>query len=707
MKALINLTVKDACHRQTSQNGTLDKRIRTVLILSMFIGYTATATAQETEQTIELKEVEVKAARVVHKTDGLLLYPTDEQKTSSASGYSVLQQLTLPNIRIDEVSHSVTAIDNKGSVQLRINGIIVDQAEMLALDPKTISKIDFIDQPGVRYGDEIAYVINITTRRNESGYTVGTDMTQSLTARNGNYSVYGKWNTGKSEFSLNYGFGYQDYNGNRMEETAWYHLNDGSVYTIRRNDTESRSRYFNNNIKLTYNLADSTDYVFQASLTGNFNHIPGNFNRKEIQDGTNDYLATQTNNSLSQNPVLDLYYFRQLTPNQSLTFNAVGTYIDTRSSSSYNEGSPYVYNVEGKTYSFLSEAIYENRLKPFTLSAGVNYSQKYTDNEYTGDVSSLNLMHNSRIYAFSEIKGTWGKFRYTAGVGVSYLYYRQDEHSYNHWTFCPKASLSYNFTDRLQLSYNVQSNERVSRIAMISDASIRTNSMEWTVGSPELKPNRDTYQTLRLSYADSRLQADLQGYYKICRHPNMAVYERTANDKFIYTQRNQKEIDALQVSGYVNYWLLPEKLSVAGYGGLFRCFNFGTDYTHCYTSYFVTGSLNAYLGNFSIQAYADNGWRFLEGETKGYNGSDVALKTSYRYKDWQFALIWQQPLMKRYKMFETEILNRNLQKQIALYSTDRCNLVSLNISWRLNKGRKYRTINKTIQLKDSDTGIIR
>ena len=83
----------------------------------------------------------------------------------------------MPNIRIDEVSHSVTAIDNKGSVQLRINGIIVDQAEMLALDPKTISKIDFIDQPGVRYGDEIAYVINITTRRNESGYTVGKEPT--------------------------------------------------------------------------------------------------------------------------------------------------------------------------------------------------------------------------------------------------------------------------------------------------------------------------------------------------------------------------------------------------------------------------------------------------------------------------------------------------------------------------------------------------
>ena len=651
--------------------------------------------------------MEVKADRIIKKTDGMLLYPSEQQKTSSRSGYSLLQQLTLPNIRVDEVGHTISAIDQRGSVQIRINGIIVDKAEMLSLDPKSIRTIHFIDNPGVRYGDGIAYVIEITTRRADNGYTLGTSFTQALTTRQGDYTVYGKWNTGKSELSLNYSIGYQNYRDLRTEETAHYHLNDGSVYTIQRNDLASRNQSLDNQLKLTYNLADSTRYVFQASLSGDFSHVPNNFNQKQIVDGEQTYTALEQQQSRSGSPVLDLYYFQQFTPRQSLTLNAVGTYIGTRSSDSYDEGSPYRYDVDGRTYSLLSEAIYENRLKPFTLSAGLNYSQKYTNNEYTGDVSAATPIHNNHVYLFSEIKGLWGNLRYSAGIGGSYLHYRQQAHSYDYWSFCPKAALSYNFTHALQLSYNFQMSERTSRVAMISDASIRNNRMEWTVGSPDLKPNREMYHLLRLTYTDNRLQASLEGFYKQCLRPNMAVYERTADDRFIYTQRNQKEIDALNAMAYASYWLLPEKLSVTAYGGLFRCFNFGQDYTHCYTSYFFTGAVNAYLGNLSLQAYADNGSRFLEGETKGYSGGDITLKAAYSYKDWQFALIWQQPFQHKYKLFESEILNRNLQKHTALYSGDACNLVNLTVTWRLTRGRKFHDVDRSIQLNDKDTGIIR
>lgn len=604
-------------HKQSRPTGSFRStasRFRAILFLLLL---TLPALAQEVEPTVELGEVEVKADRIIKKTDGMLLYPSEQQKTSSRSGYSLLQQLTLPNIRVDEVGHTISAIDQRGSVQIRINGIIVDKAEMLSLDPKSIRTIHFIDNPGVRYGDGIAYVIEITTRRADNGYTLGTSFTQALTTRQGDYTVYGKWNTGKSELSLNYSIGYQNYRDLRTEETAHYHLNDGSVYTIRRNDLDSRNQSLNNQLKLTYNLADSTRYVFQASLSGDFSHVPDNFNQKQIVDGEQTYTALEQQQSRSGSPVLDLYYFQQFTPRQSLTLNAVGTYIGTRSSDSYDEGSPYRYDVDGRTYSLLSEAIYENQLKPFTLSAGLNYSQKYTNNEYTGDVSAATPIHHNRVYLFSEIKGLWGNLRYSAGIGGSYLHYRQQAHSYDYWSFCPKAALSYNFTHALQLSYNFQMSERTSRVAMISDASIRNNRMEWTVGSPDLKPNREMYHLLRLTYTDNRLQASLEGFYKQCLRPNMAVYERTADDRFIYTQRNQKEIDALNAMAYASYWLLPEKLSVTAYGGLFRCFNFGQDYTHCYTSYFFTGAVNAYLGNLSLHAYADNGSRFLEGETKG------------------------------------------------------------------------------------------
>lgn len=666
-----------------------------------------TATAQEADSTVTIKEVEVKAARIVNKIDGMLIYPSDAQKEASNTGYSILKRLGLPNIRIDDVNYSISSIDSRGSVQVRINGIVAGRPEMLSLNPKYIIRIEFIDNPGIRYGDGIAYVINIITKRKENGYTAGTDLTQTLTTRKGDYDIYGKLHNGKSELSLNYGFGFKDFRGSRTEETADYHLNDGSIKRFTRNDFDSRSMYSNNYVKLTYNLADSTDRVFQVSLNGNFNNTPNNFNKNNITEEQITYTATGTYKSKSWSPVLDMYYFNQFTPKQSITINAVGTFIKTDNFNSYDEGGSYEYNVDGKTYSIMGEAIYENKLKPFTLSAGLNYKYKNTENSYIGDVSSDNIMRNNHVYVFSEIKGYWKNLRYSAGTGASYMNYRQGKNEYNYWTFNPKIALAYNFTKGLQLSYNFKSNERISRIAMMSDATIRNNSMEWTVGSPDLKPSRDIYNSLRLSYSDSRIMSYAECFYKMCPNTNMAVYERTEDDKFIYTQRNQKEIDALNAMVYVNYWIIPEKLSIMAYGGLFRCFNFGDDYTHCYTSYFAAGSIDAYLGNFSISAYADNGSRFLEGETKGFNGGYSILNASYKYKNWQFSISWQQPLMKRYKMFQSEILNKNLKKNIALYSTDYGNMVSLKITWRIEKGKKYHSADKRINLSDKDTGIMK
>ena len=97
---------------------------------------------------------------------------------------------------------------------------------------------------------------------------------------------------------------------------------------------------------------------------------------------------------------------------------------------------------------------------------------------------------------------------------------------------------------------------------------------------------------------------------------------------------------------------------------------------------------------------------FLEGESRGYNGFDVALKATYAYKDWQFSLTWRLPFMKNYKIYETEVLNQNLHKLIAYRMIDAGNQVSLNITWRLSRGRKYQTVDRSINLKDSDTGII-
>ena len=187
----------------------------------------------------------------------------------------------------------------------------------------------------------------------------------------------------------------------------------------------------------------------------------------------------------------------------------------------------------------------------------------------------------------------------------------------------------------------------------------------------------------------------------------MAHYERTDGNQFIYTQINQKEIDVLDVYAYASYWLLPEKLQIAANGGLYRCFNFGYDYTHCYTSWFYASSITAYLGRFTLQGYVDNGNRFLEGESKGYNGAYSVLKAAYTWRDWQFSLSWANPFSNNYKSYENELLNSNLYKHAVGYSKANGNLISLNISWRLSRGSKHKSAEKRINLRDTDNGIIK
>ena len=153
-----------------------------VFILIALAFCTGSVCAQSEEKSTQLGEAVVKAARVVDEIDGQTFYPTQEQRLASFDGYGILQKLSLPGIRVDEAARSVTAIGGEGSVLIRINGIVAGKQEMLSLDPKTISKIRFIDIPGVRYGEGVAYVIDIATRRTDLGFALGADANAALTA---------------------------------------------------------------------------------------------------------------------------------------------------------------------------------------------------------------------------------------------------------------------------------------------------------------------------------------------------------------------------------------------------------------------------------------------------------------------------------------------------------------------------------------------
>ena len=661
----------------------------------------------EKAKSVVMKEVTVEAARVTKKVDGLLIIPSAAQREASTDGYSLLAKLSLPRLRVDEVMRTVTPLMNDGSVQIRLNGTLASKEDLLSLDPKLVKNIDFIDNPGVRYGEGIGYVIDIQTRRNTTGCVLGADLSNAVTTLNGDNTLYAKYNHKNSELALTFTSLYKDQHGFRSSEVADYTLNNGSHYLVSRNQTDGRSRRFGNQFEIKYCLADSATYVFQASLSTEGSNTPGNYADYTYRDGTREQAFRTIDVASSFSPTLDLYFFHQLGKHQNITANVVGASIYTDKQGYNGEGGAYVYDVNGRTWSLLSEAIYENKLKPFTFSAGLEHSMSFTNNEYTGDVSAHNKVRRGELYIFSQVKGRWKQLGYSAGVGVANKTYSQGDHSFDYWTFRPKLTLSYEVLTGLSARYTFETYRRVSSYAMVSDAKIRENSREWKVGNPNLQPSRVIKNIFDISYNGSRVSCGANIEYRRDLGSNMSVYERTPTDEFLYSQQNVGNIMMIANQNYVRYDVVPERLSVTLFGGVYRFFNVSSLYRHYLTSYNYGGNVEAYLGRWTLTGYADNGWKFVEGEHEGCNGPAIYFGVSYRWSRCSLSLFMQHPFQQHPVIQRGKVLNENLYKTYSYRSRDLGNMITLKFSWKLSRGKSYKEIEKKVQNEGyKQTGIM-
>ena len=695
------------------------------LILFSMVCFIATVTQAQNDsiKTETLQEVTVQGSKVVQRVDGQTIYPTRQQLESSTNGYSLLSKLTLPHLRIDPVMHTVTALSNLGSVQVRINDMVASKEDLLSLDMKAVQHIDYIDNPGVRYGDGIAYVINIIVKKPVSGYDIGADLTNTLTAVNGDETVYGKFNYGKSEFEVNYSLGYQNFKGTEYEEKASYELESGTEYNVLRQQLEGQNKSLDHKIQLTYSLSDS-NYVFQSKLSAHrdiqpdrlwtkFDHRSNSVTTRHCSSNLGSALAAPSfenyedhSSSRTSSPVLDLYFYQDFKRHQSLTANVVGTYIHTSCHSEHNEGGSYAYDVTGKTYSLWTEAIYENRLKPFTLSLGTQYGQKYINNEYSGDAVASNSMRSSMFYFFGQLKGRLGKLGYMGGLGVSTRYYRQAEWNDRFLLFRPKMTLAYPLARNLKMKYDFEISQHVSQIALVSDVSVKQNAMETLVGNPDISPNRVTSHDLRLTYSTPKIMSELQGYWRLNANCNMEKYTRK-DGHFYQTQTNAgNECSFFFIQSYNRWEAIPEHLFITLYGGIYRFFNFTDDYRHTYTAFNGGASVEAYLGKWTLTAYADNGWNFMEGEHRGHQSAAWYLTASYQMKNVTLSLYAQHPFCARPLTHKTEVLSRYIHKDTSQHSRDLGNMLTLNLTWHLSSGRKYRNIQRTMNHRDTETGIL-
>ena len=136
-----------------------------------------------------LDEVVIEGEKVIQKIDRQLVMPTQAQKKAATNGISLLQHLQLPNLSVNVIEKTI-ATNYGESVQLRINGVEVTQAEVIAIRPEDVIRVEVHEQPGLRYGGSAA-VIDYIVRRRESGGNVSADLTNGVSIRKAIRNILG------------------------------------------------------------------------------------------------------------------------------------------------------------------------------------------------------------------------------------------------------------------------------------------------------------------------------------------------------------------------------------------------------------------------------------------------------------------------------------------------------------------------------------
>ena len=133
------------------------------------------------QNAVALKGVTVTSSNVVEKIDRQIVIPSSRQIKAATSGYELLSHMQLPGLKVNSMERSISTVSG-GRVQLRINDIEASTAQVQALRPDEVLRVEYIDNPDMQYANtDVDAVINYVVRRRESGVAGGFNLTNAVT----------------------------------------------------------------------------------------------------------------------------------------------------------------------------------------------------------------------------------------------------------------------------------------------------------------------------------------------------------------------------------------------------------------------------------------------------------------------------------------------------------------------------------------------
>ena len=672
-----------------------------------------------------LKGVTVEAARVVEKVDRQIIFPTKEQVKTASNGYDLLDNLSLPTIIVNRAERKVLSLKG-GDVQIRINDVKASMQDVLALQPDEVTKVEFINVPGLKYGDSnLDAVINYQVRRRYAGYVSGVSTMQGTKTGFNNSDGYFKYNVKKSEFSINYSFSYRSVKERSNESLGTYHLPTGE--TLHRNylGYDSPFLYTINNVQLGYNLSEPDKYTLNVRLNFfNYNSPVRGMNQLYQESGKANQYLQNNRKMLEQIPSLDIYYSLNMPHNQNLALNLVGTYIGTdyqyrmreytfnKSPEESVKSAPltdYSYDATGRKRSLIGEGTYSKNWKQMALSVGGQYNISHTDNIYVGSSNADTELKYSNLYLFTQLQGQQKWFSYQVGVGATRSSIHQGENGYSKWLFRPQVTLQAKASDRLSFKWSSKITSDIPSLSDLSELRQYSNSFEARDGNSGLKPFTGYNNTLSASWNIPLMSVYLEGNWTYYDKPiaTSILPEKREDGSYLFVSKpeNQKSHDYKHLLLTPKVHLIKDHLDLNLMCEYQNVKTKGLDYSHEF-NYFRYGAEIRYMtGNWNIGYGAYKVEKSFWGEKTNGGEPTSNLAVTYSYKNWQFGVLGLFVFYPHGCVYKDELFNKYVQQKNKVRLADQGNMLVFAASFNFNHGRRYHTGSRKLNNSDRDNGI--
>ncbi len=153
----------------------------------------------------KLEEVEIVRSRVIETSDHYVILPSLQELERASQSFNLLAELKMkmPGLNVNEALNKVTI--GGGTPVFQINGKEESLSKIRAINPKNIQKIEYTNNPSIRYADRgFSGIINFILKQRQEGGSVRVETNNALSTLRSNSLVAGSYVYKKSEWMLAY-----------------------------------------------------------------------------------------------------------------------------------------------------------------------------------------------------------------------------------------------------------------------------------------------------------------------------------------------------------------------------------------------------------------------------------------------------------------------------------------------------------------------